>query len=453
MGAYSDRVIADGASHYWRLGQTGVVTALYSDLVLRDGAVHYWRLNEPSGTTAADAIGAKNGTISGGVTLNQPGPLTDVNTAMAFNGTTGKIATVATVTIPIVATIEAWIKQTGSAGAYRGYFSTRVVAAEAGELLIGVDNLVTVLYSNSSQLNGVRNVTDGAWHHLVWVVNGSTAIGYVDGVQDRSGNLNRPVGTTRLLNIGWDIAGGPGSSWPGSIDEVAIYPTALTPAQIAEHYAASTSMPVSAPDVVGGAHGTISGGVTLGQPGALAGDLDTAMTFDGATGKIATGSSFVFPLGTNTVEAWVTRSPAWVGFLKMYVAQRAGVGSVILGSLNTAIWYVSSDSGTAVEGTRNISDGVWHHVVIIFESAQSIAYVDGTLEATGPHAARPATSAPLWIGGDPGASFWWNGSIDEVAIYPRALTAPEIAAHYALATASGQNISLGLYRHLRQKTA
>src|SRR5580765_159064 len=49
----------------------------YAALVVADGASHYWRLDETSGTTAVDVIGGANGTISGGVTLNQPGAVTD----------------------------------------------------------------------------------------------------------------------------------------------------------------------------------------------------------------------------------------------------------------------------------------------------------------------------------------------------------------------------------------
>ena len=85
----------------------------------------------------------------------------------------------------------------------------------------------------------------------------------------------------------------------GNIDEVAIYPYALTPQQIQSHYFAKSVPPNSyasaiiatkptnywqldeegglvANDIVGGKHGTISGGVTLGQSG-----IGKSMLFDG----------------------------------------------------------------------------------------------------------------------------------------------------------------------------
>src|SRR5215471_5997902 len=87
----------------------------YKDQVIADGAIAYWRLDELSGTTAVDIIGGNNGTISGGVTLGQTGALADGNKAMAFDGSSGKIA------VPNGAykqfgtgplTIEAWAKPT-----------------------------------------------------------------------------------------------------------------------------------------------------------------------------------------------------------------------------------------------------------------------------------------------------------------------------------------------------
>src|SRR5262245_30947541 len=88
----------------------------YPALVVSDGAVAYWRLGETSGTTAIDNVGGNNGTISGGVTLNQPGPWSG-NAAMAFDGTSGQIAlgTVAALNITSDLTIEAWAYKTASA--------------------------------------------------------------------------------------------------------------------------------------------------------------------------------------------------------------------------------------------------------------------------------------------------------------------------------------------------
>lgn len=63
----------------------------YSDEVLADGPTSYWRMGESSGTAMLDAKGLNNGTYIGAPTLGQPGALPyDSNTAATFNGTTAR---------------------------------------------------------------------------------------------------------------------------------------------------------------------------------------------------------------------------------------------------------------------------------------------------------------------------------------------------------------------------
>jgi hypothetical protein len=108
-----DLAITDHVVTVITVGDTAVQLLGYVQQVIADGAVAYWRLGETSGTTAVDSVGGKNGTISGGVTLNQPGALLDGNRAMRFNGATGKIATIANLPlVPFRCTVELWFKTT-----------------------------------------------------------------------------------------------------------------------------------------------------------------------------------------------------------------------------------------------------------------------------------------------------------------------------------------------------
>src|SRR4029453_13384502 len=68
----------------------------------------------------------------------------------------------------------------------------------------------------------------------------------------------------------------------------------------------------SAVDVIGGANGTISGGVMLGQTGALA-DGNTAMLFD-ATNEyvnVPNGSYAAIGTGPLTLECWMKSAAAY----------------------------------------------------------------------------------------------------------------------------------------------
>jgi hypothetical protein len=87
-------------------------------------------------------------------------------------------------------------------------------------------------------------------------------------------------------------------------------------------------------------------------------------------------------------------------------------------------------------GTSAINDGEWHHIVAVRDNAadENRLYVDGSLEAT--------VTSPAYLGSfeSDGAvtmgyyqtttSYLLNGTLDEIAIYDKALTADEIQAHY-----------------------
>jgi hypothetical protein len=213
------------------LGPEVIPMSTYASAVLADGASHHWPLNEPSGTTAVDVIGGKNGTISGGVTLNQAGIAG--GKAMTFNGSTGKIVTAASVTLPAAPfTMELWFKT--SVVAQRIAFSTAVTGYTGLRLLLGVDSTgLLFLYGSYAQL-GQHVITDGRWHHAVAVIGtASLATLFVDGVGEVPQGFPPPT-SVGPVSIGWDDF--TSAFWNGSIDEVAIYPLALTPAQILAHY-------------------------------------------------------------------------------------------------------------------------------------------------------------------------------------------------------------------------
>jgi hypothetical protein len=207
----------------------------YAELVVADGAVAYWRLGETSGTTAVDEIAGANGTISIGVTLNQLGALPDGNKAMAFNGTTGKIRTPSR-TLAATFTLEAWIRTT--VALQSPVCSNRELGNGPYFGLNGSGQLYLYI---TFGVSGGPVLTDNIWHHIVATFNGTTSILYLDGAQIASGDQVYS-GQTTPFEIAHDVAND--QFFTGFVDDVAIYPTALTPTQIAAHYAAAAPVDV-----------------------------------------------------------------------------------------------------------------------------------------------------------------------------------------------------------------
>jgi len=89
-----------------------------------------------------------------------------------------------------------------------------------------------------------------------------------------------------------------------------------------------------------------------------------------------------------------------------------------------------------------LNDGVWHHLAILREGPQWRLHVDGDAVASGgiTGALRDPTHTPVYLGvgrcvlGAPGSngnqdgSTWLNGRVDELAVFPRALSATELLA-------------------------
>lgn len=88
----------------------------------------------------------------------------------------------------------------------------------------------------------------------------------------------------------------------------------------------------------------------------------------------------------------------------------------------------------SIAGGSVLPLNTWRHVVVIADSEQLQFYEDGTLVATASCTALATSdSDTLWFGTDASATQIWDGRIDELALFDRALTTKEIAALYRTA--------------------
>ena len=107
-------------------------------------------------------------------------------------------------------------------------------------------------------------------------------------------------------------------------------------------------------------------------------------------------------------------------------------GTALLGSKAS---FGIGNPDTTISSTKDINDNLWHQITVtrIRDSGDMKLYVDGILEATGKGNTNSLTS-PSWIGiGNNACDVslnrrWFNGAIDEVRIYNRALTDGEISS-------------------------
>ena len=210
----------------------------YSRAILADAPVGYWRLNETAGATAADASeNANNGTYGAGVTLSEEGALRG-DLAAEFDGSNGARVDLGQV-MPAAAdaafTMEAWVRSDDN-DAWRTIVGT---SNSWAQLALNRDNVATFGENGGAgwflELGTVPS--DGSWHHVVGVYDGTYAYGYLDGhpVPKQQRDFSR--GSHGPSSIGW-FEGNTDENMVGAIDDVAIFDRALSYEEIRAHYKA-----------------------------------------------------------------------------------------------------------------------------------------------------------------------------------------------------------------------
>ena len=175
--------------------------------------------------------------------------------------------------------------------------------------------------------------------------------------------------------------------------------------------------------------------VTLGQPSAFPG-LGTAALFNGTSSRVQVAASSAFDLGVGdfSVEAWARTPVTSRGDVFNYKnAQDFGIFFNNSGAGSIGGWH----NGALPTFFASLNE--WHHVVYVRSAGVIRLYVDGTERGNLADTQSFSAAADLFIGanhgGAPGyaGSLWFNGWIDEVALYPSALTAARVLAHYQAA--------------------
>jgi hypothetical protein len=190
-------------------------------------------------------------------------------------------------------------------------------------------------------------------------------------------------------------------------------------------------------------NGTYAGTVTLGQPGALAGDKGTAVAFDGRTASASVASSRSLQVNWITIELWIkkTTETGYGVYVAKNVTGGGGVGSSWFQLLNNSFsgrleFRVTGDYDPVLVSSTALVVNTWYYVVATYDGTVAKLYINGKLDATLSAVAAPTqTDDPLYIGRR-ADGFFNNVVLQEVAIYPTALSADRIAAHWRAATAN-----------------
>ena len=190
----------------------------------------------------------------------------------------------------------------------------------------------------------------------------------------------------------------------------------------------------TANDIMDANNGTLEGGATF-----AAGKVDQAFSFDGVDDYVNSGSGDNLNISEQiTMDAWIkfSQKPTeddWYnivskGKYEMYVYTNNS-NVTILGAY---FWINENEVDLYDQSTIEINPNEWTHVAVTYDGTNINAYVNGQLDFTynAPGAIDRSQLDDFQIAREVNSDHYFNGLIDEVEVFNRALSQPEIQSIY-----------------------
>ena len=316
---------------------------------------------------------------------------------------------------------------------------------------------------------GATQIPTNTWTHIAGTWDGAMMRIYVNGIeQSEKLSFSGPINiVTYPLKFGVAPHSGVPYAFNGKIDEAAIYNRALSEEEINQHYEDGLiglgydvecilpppdlvswwSGDGNAEDFVDGNHGALKNGATY-----TAGRVDQAFSFDGLDDYVEVPDANNLDITNElTIDAWFYNKgnidprmrwqriihknyrenyEMWIDDFNRKLSFRIGDGTV-------------NNIATLSSGTT-IQFDTWYHVAAVYDGSSMKLYLNGDLSnsmSTTAITALGITTDPVIIGnvGTDITSFNhnrpFNGLIDEVEIFNRALLQSEIQAIYLAGSA------------------
>jgi hypothetical protein len=189
----------------------------------------------------------------------------------------------------------------------------------------------------------------------------------------------------------------------------------------------------------GDASGNSNNGTLTNGPTWVTGKVGSgALSFDGVDDSVSLGApSVLTPSAALTISAWVkSTNPTGAANEVIVDKQNASLNRYLLritGTTGKMRFAVGASSEIQVNANTTLAANTWYHVAGVWNGADITVYVNGVSDAT-----PVAVTGTITDGGEgivigrptvTNANYF-NGSIDEVRIYNRALTQAEIKRLY-----------------------
>lgn len=415
--------------------------------IIQTNLVGFWKFDEGSGTTAGDSSGnGNNGTI-----IDAQGNQWTTGrfgSAIQFDSSgTDKIYVNNSPSIDIGGnyTVALWVKPMEKGGdvvvlgkrggAGEPYYQYGIEIADWGS---GTDVFYCFYGDTAGSLNSIYSstyVSYGIWQHLACTYNGTNLMIYVNGILSNSAAYSLSMKKLgHSLIIGSDNVS---QYYQGSLDEIKVFNKALTADEILSQYQSSTLVAYwkfdeSSGTVASDSSGNGNSGTLFGNPSRVAGKFGNALQFNGASTYVESPDSNSLDITNGiTLEAWVY--PSSLGDWTNVIEKNQNAGYKLGFYNNQVVFTLYALWDSYSTGTVPLNQ--WSYVAATYDMQNVKIYINGALDSTIAHTNPIGVgTSPVDIGRSIGGYSYFNGTIDEVKVWNRALTASEIQSEYGQCT-------------------
>ncbi len=402
------------------------------------GLIGHWKFNEGSGATAADSTAlANNATLSGATWI------TDClgQSAIDFNGAGDTATTNAVFAPPATGAVAFWMRGSGPLSVRERIFGVNGNWESRVEVngTISFDLGASPYVGNEPFATTTSVDQQNRWYHIVanFDATDDSYEVYVDGQLEASGTSPVNLVQQNAATLSFGTRTGSSEYWEGALRDFRVYNRFLLDEEIVEFSGLiarwrldETSGTVAADSGVSRNDATYVGGPTLGVAGAFTATTATAVELDGATQSITAGTSLLDNLSQFTIAGWIRPGSITPNrsFFGQYDLIELGINSV---NNQIDLW---TNAGGSISVAQFLPPGKWSHLLATGDGTQLKLYVNGVEVASGGSATSDygnnGNATKIGEGVLNSTGDYFDGRVDDVRIYSRALCPDEARSLY-----------------------
>ena len=175
-----------------------------------------------------------------------------------------------------------------------------------------------------------------------------------------------------------------------------------------------------------GNHGTLMNMAT--ETCWVGGKIGKALEFDGSDDYVDCGDDASLDITDEiTIEAWVNPTSGTGYIISKNIDSATDNQYAIYWDGDQVMYY---PSGTPISAVNSVPTGAWTHIVFTRTGTTGQFYINGVASGSPAACTMYSRATSVNIGRRKPGNFYFNGSIDDVAIYARALSANEVHQRY-----------------------